>query len=87
MIVDKKNQWKFKYVLVKEQVWTQKCAVQKASVNINIMIQFYISWEGEGGYDVNLCPWDFFFYKVNNMKYWHSHLPFGQHISVFTLVL
>ena len=36
MIVDKKNQWKFKYVLVKEQVWTQKCAVQKASVNVNI---------------------------------------------------
>jgi hypothetical protein len=34
-----------------------------------------------------LCPWDFFFYKVNNMKYWHSHLPFGQHISVSTLVL
>jgi hypothetical protein len=34
MIVDKKNRWKFKYVLVKEQVWTQKCAVQKASVNV-----------------------------------------------------
>jgi hypothetical protein len=24
--------------------------------------------------------------KVNNMKYWHPHLPFGQHISVSTLV-
>ena len=28
-----------------------------------------------------------FFFKVNNMKYWHPQLPFGQHISVFTLVL
>jgi hypothetical protein len=28
----------------------------------------------------------FFFFKVNNMKYWHPHLPFGQHISVSTLV-
>jgi hypothetical protein len=26
-----------------------------------------------------------FFFKVNNMKYWHPHLPFGQHISVSTL--
>jgi hypothetical protein len=26
------------------------------------------------------------FNKVNNMKYWHPHLPFGQHISVSTLV-
>ena len=23
----------------------------------------------------------------NNMKYWHPHLPFGQHISVSTLVI
>jgi hypothetical protein len=29
----------------------------------------------------------FFFLKVNNMKYWHPHLAFGQHISVSTLVL
>ena len=28
-----------------------------------------------------------FFFKVNNMKYWHPHLPFGQHIYVFTLVI
>jgi hypothetical protein len=28
-----------------------------------------------------------FFFKVNNMKYWHPHLPFGQHISVSTLVV
>ena len=28
----------------------------------------------------------FFVFKVNNMKYWHPHLPFGQHISVSTLV-
>ena len=28
-----------------------------------------------------------FFFKVNNMKYWHPHLPFGQHISVSTLAL
>ena len=28
-----------------------------------------------------------FFFKVNNMKYWHPHLPFEQHISVFTLVI
>jgi hypothetical protein len=27
------------------------------------------------------------FFKVNNMKYWHPHLPFGQHISVSTLVI
>jgi hypothetical protein len=27
-----------------------------------------------------------FFFKVNNMKYWHPHLPLGQHISVSTLV-
>jgi hypothetical protein len=27
-----------------------------------------------------------FFFKVNNMKYWHPHLPFGQPISVPTLV-
>ena len=33
-----------------------------------------------------LCPWFFFFLKVNNMKYWHPHLPFGQYISVSTLV-
>ena len=26
-------------------------------------------------------------FKVNNMKYWHPHLPFGQHISVSTLAL
>ena len=25
-------------------------------------------------------------FKVNNMKYWHPNLPFGQHISVSTLV-
>ena len=30
---------------------------------------------------------NFFFFKVNNMKYWHPHLPFGQHISVSTLVV
>ena len=28
-----------------------------------------------------------FFFKVNNMKYWHPHFPFGQHISVYTLVI
>ncbi len=28
-----------------------------------------------------------FFFKLNNMKYWHPHLPFGQHISVSTLAL
>ena len=26
-------------------------------------------------------------FKVNNMKYWHPHLPFGQHISVSTLII
>jgi hypothetical protein len=26
-------------------------------------------------------------FKVNNMKYWHPHLPFGQHSSVSTLVI
>jgi hypothetical protein len=35
------------------QVWTQKCAVKKASVDL-LMIPFYIPWEGEGGYDENL---------------------------------
>jgi hypothetical protein len=29
---------------------------------------------------------NFFFFKVNNMKYLHPHLPFVQHISVSTLV-
>jgi hypothetical protein len=33
-----------------------------------------------------LCPWIFFF-RVNNMKYWHPHLPLGQYISVSPLVL
>ena len=28
-----------------------------------------------------------FFFKVNNIKYWHTHLLFGQHISVSTLVM
>ena len=30
---------------------------------------------------------NFLFLKVNNMKYKRPHLPFGQHISVSTLVL
>jgi hypothetical protein len=30
---------------------------------------------------------NFCFFKVNNMKYWHPHLPFGQHMSVSTLVV
>jgi hypothetical protein len=42
-------------------------------------LAFY--WKNPGP----LCPWIFVF-KVNNMKYWHPHLPFGQHISVSTLV-
>jgi hypothetical protein len=32
------------------------------------------------------CVQEVYFFKVNNMKYWHPHLPFGQHISVSTLV-
>ena len=35
--------------------------------------------------NTGLCP-SIFFFKVNNMKYWHPHLPLGQHISVSTLV-
>jgi hypothetical protein len=39
-------------------IWTQNCIVLKASVDVNLllMIQFYIPWEGEreGGYDENL---------------------------------
>jgi hypothetical protein len=34
-----------------------------------------------------LCLWHFFFKLIHcNMKYWHPYLPFGQHISVSTLV-
>jgi hypothetical protein len=29
----------------------------------------------------------FIFFKVSNLKYWHPYLPFGQHISVSTLVV
>ena len=53
------------------------CPKGKCGCQYFILLVFYVKNPG---------PHEYFFFKVNNMKYWHQHLPFGQHISVSTLV-
>jgi hypothetical protein len=61
-------------------IWN-KTQDQTLSKNNNPGLVFY-----EKKNPGSLYPWIFFLVKVNNMEYWHPHLPFGQHISVSTLV-
>jgi hypothetical protein len=68
------------------QVWTQKCAVQKESGGYESCICFrnkVLWWK----FEIKTQDRTLSKNKVDNMKYWHQHFPFGQHISVFKLAL